>query len=136
VRHTDFRLTQSAHCKTAQYLRSFFPEDVSTLDQGLELAYERMTGMVQILAVEFPLFKVNFVLHVEMLRYSEEGAVEEQCIFPFRGRGLPLSFTRRMAPATLQDELMNIVGDFERNVDEFLFQVSVLRSCSLDERNS
>ena len=118
--HHDFRLVESAHLKQAQLLRAHFPKKIKTLDQALFHSFDHMLKLTTSLSSTFKSYKINFTIFVEMFRLDEVGRVSEMEVFPFRGLGMTVVRGRD----GVVDELARVLGDMERNVDEFLFQGS------------
>lgn len=120
--HNDFQLIQSAHHRQCQLLRAFFPANIKTMDEGLHYAMDRMEKLVEALAVDLNFFKLNFIMTVEMYRLNDRGEIYQTQSFPFRGFGLQISNGR--TEDGVYKDLARICGDFERNVDEFLYRGS------------
>jgi hypothetical protein len=119
VLHNDFRLEQSAHAKQCQLLRAVLPARLKTLDEGLFYSYDQVRKLISSLSAELDLYKLNFILHVELYKLGEDGSVSAVQVFPFRGNGMKITRESDVPP-----ELRRVMGDVERNVDEFLFQGS------------
>lgn len=118
--HNDFRLVESAHQEEMQKLRNFFPYYVRTMDATLFYSFQQLSSLIMAMQVRFVHFKLSPVLHVQMCKYDEEGNVDRMETFPFRC--FPLSISR--FDENYVAEVAKCVGDFERNVDEFLHQGS------------
>ncbi len=119
MHHHNFDLVESAHNKKCQLLRAFYPAHVMTMDESLVYGYEKLCRLVESLAVELRYFKLNCTTNIEMYRLDEFGQVEEMAVFPFRAYGM-----RVTRGVDFKEDLRKLCGDFERNVDEFLYRGS------------
>lgn len=119
LRHHSFQVVRTAHRKTCQQLRLFFPRRVESLDAALFFAYDKLRVLIEALSAETPYFKLDFFVHLEMVKFGEDGEVVRTETFPFRGKQVSVSRERECTQA-----LQMSLGDVERNVEQFLFQGS------------
>ena len=115
--HHDFKLVASAHNKSCQLLRTFFPPAIKSLDEALHYSYDLLTVLLTTLLVHFKYFKVNLTMSVEMLKLDETGQPIICQTFPFGGNGIKV--TRGI---DFKRDLQRTLGDIERNCAEFIFQ--------------
>ena len=116
---SEFELVNSAHRRQCQLLRLVFPDRVLTMDQGLFFAYDQMKQLLRDMLKEYPYFKANFVLCVDMSKYDENGELLEGEAFPFRAFQLKVARGEKFAHG-----LRDVCNDFERNVESFLMRGS------------
>jgi len=119
--HTDFQVQKSAHGKTCQLLRAHFQPNVITLEDGLFKSYHMLVTLIEAMMSQHVEFKLNFILHLEMYRYDDEGEIAQMEVFPFRAFGFTVG--RHNLP-TVIDDLTAAMGQVDKTVDEFLLRGS------------
>ena len=117
--HTDFRLIASAHNRSCQLLRAFFPQKINEMDPVLFYMYDIVTVLLINLLIKFSYFKINLVAHIEMMKFGEHGEIVHSEVFAFRGNGFKV-----IRGSPFRGNLQKAVGDIERNVSEFLYMGS------------
>ena len=114
--NVEFELKESAHAGQRRSYRSFFPDHVNTLDEGLVETYYRTKKLMDELAVTFKIYKINLCMGVELHRLDEFGEPMQEELFAFT------SFACTVSRGTdMRLELCRMCGDIERSVDEFLY---------------
>lgn len=121
-----FELEATAHNDRCQLLKLFFPDEVVTLDAAFFYVYDHMKSLTYSLSANMDYFRINFTMTLEMEQLDEEGNVEERQKFPFRGFGILIARVSEQSGDSLfiEHEIQRVLGDIERNVDEFLFRGS------------
>ena len=117
--HQDFRLVTSAHGKSCQLLRAFFPKSIKGLTGALFYAYQIIIQLLCNLLIPIKFFKVNLTIFLEMIQLDAYGHPINVKTFPFTGKGFQVS-----RGVDFKRELQLTLGDIERNVEEFLHQGS------------
>lgn len=118
-----FVLRNSAHGKERRSYRLFFPaETVNSLEDGLAYSYIAMHRLMDSLLAEFASYKISFCLHVELHRLDEWGEICQEEVFPFQS--LSARISRSPQGGGVAQEAARMVGDMERNLEEFVFQGS------------
>lgn len=122
----EFQLEATAHNENCKLLRAFLPENVLTLDQACFYLYEHMKNLIQLLCIDMNYFRINFTMNIDMEQLDAEGNTLKAQVFPFRGFGITVSRAGNSQGDSnfITREVQRVLGDIERNCEEFLFQAS------------
>lgn len=115
----EFHLVKSAHNKSCQLLRSFYPPTVKGVDSMLLYSYHLLVSLLTTLLVTFKYAKINTTVFLEMYKLGDSGEICTTQVFPFGGKGIHLT---RGVP--FRDQIRLSLGDIERAISEFLYQGS------------
>ena len=112
----------SAHKRKIELLRLFFPQNFTTLDEGLIYSFPRLVQLMETLLAEKSYFKTNLNCSVEMVKYGEEGQIVTSEVFNFPCPSLTLS--RDADPTTWRRDLSLCLEHVQSSVYEFLHRGS------------